>query len=64
MGANDNIITDNCSCTEKLKKQMAILKEKADNLKNCSRRTIVRIINIPEKMAGWAAAESSSCRVS
>lgn len=52
MGANEHNINDCTSRTEKMEKQLALLKEKANNLENCSRRSNMRIINIPEKMEG------------
>ena len=52
VGANEDNINEYCSRTEKLEKQLDFLKEKADDLENRSRRSNVRIINIPEKMEG------------
>uniref|UniRef100_A0A667XYD2 L1 transposable element RRM domain-containing protein n=1 Tax=Myripristis murdjan TaxID=586833 RepID=A0A667XYD2_9TELE len=52
VGANEDNINEYCSRTEKLEKQVSFLKEKVDDLENRSRRSNVRIINIPEKMEG------------
>lgn len=52
IGANEDNLRDTCARIEKMEKEIMFLKNKTDDLENRSRRSNIKIINIPEKSEG------------
>ncbi|KAK7945536.1 hypothetical protein WMY93_001264 [Mugilogobius chulae] len=52
IGANEDNVTDALARISKMEKEIVFLREKSDDLENRSRRSNVRLINVPEKAEG------------
>lgn len=52
MSANEDDIKETCDRVDKMEKLITLLKDKTDDLENRSRRTNVRILNVPEQSEG------------
>lgn len=52
VGTNEDNLRDTCTPIEKMEKEFVFLKDKADDLENRSRRSNIKIINVPEKSEG------------